>query len=189
MSPRIGLDMTTIIKAAVDIADALGLEAVTLATLAKKLNIRPPSLYNHFDGLPGLRIELAIHGLEELRGSLMNAAIGRSEDDAIYSIADAYIAFVRKHPGLYEATLPAPGNEDDRLQQLGSDIVHIFTRVLQSYGIEGDAAIHTTRGLRSLLHGFASLEAKGGFGIPLDLDVSIKQMLHIFLVGIRSVKE
>ena len=34
--------------------DTQGLDEVTLAPLAKKLNIRPPSLYNHINGLPAL---------------------------------------------------------------------------------------------------------------------------------------
>lgn len=189
MSPRIGLDMTTLMQAATEIADTQGLEEVTLASLAKKLQIRPPSLYNHIDGLQGLRIKLAIHGLSELKKDLMNAAIGRSGDEAIYALAKAYIAFARQHPGLYEATLPAARPEVVELKQLSGEIVDIFIRVLQAYGIEGDEAIHTTRGLRSLLHGFASLEAKGGFGIPLDLDVSIQHMVQIFIAGLSVVNK
>jgi AcrR family transcriptional regulator len=189
MSPRIGLDMTTLMQTATEIADNQGLEEVTLASLAKKLKIRPPSLYNHIDGLQGLRTKLANHGLAELKKNLMNAAIGRSGDEAIYALAEAYIAFARQHPGLYEATLPAVRPEDVELQQLSDDILNIFIRVLQAYGIEGDAAVHTTRGIRSFLHGFASLEAKGGFGIPLDLDVSIQQMVQVFLAGLRVVNE
>lgn len=188
MSPRIGLDMSIIMQVATEIADTQGLEGVTLASLAKKLKIRPPSLYNHIDGLQGLRTKLAIHGLGELKKHLMNAAIGRSGDDAIYALAEAYIAFARQHPGLYEATLPAARPEDIELQQLSTDIVNIFIRVLQAYGIEGDEAIHMTRGLRSLLHGFASLEAKGGFGLPINLDVSIHQVVKIFLAGMSAAR-
>lgn len=44
------------VQAAVVLADAIGLEQVTLANLAEHLKIRPLSLYNH---ITGLRRELA----------------------------------------------------------------------------------------------------------------------------------
>ena len=53
--PKVGLEINEILEAAGEIADVHGMREVTLANLAKKLNIRPPSLYNHFEGLGGLR--------------------------------------------------------------------------------------------------------------------------------------
>lgn len=32
------------------------------------------------------------------------AAKGKCTDEAIHALGEAYVAFVRKHPGLYEAT-------------------------------------------------------------------------------------
>ncbi len=76
--PKIGLELNTILEAAGDIADQHGMHEVTLANLAKKLNIRPPSLYNHFDGLTGLRKKLAIYGMEKLYDEMAPSAIGVS---------------------------------------------------------------------------------------------------------------
>jgi hypothetical protein len=50
-----------------------------------------------------------------------------------------------------------------------------------------EAALHAIRGLRSVLHGFASLEQKGGFGLPLDLDVSFRLLVDAFLTGLHTV--
>ncbi len=172
MSPRIGLDLPAILEAAVEIADKQGIQEVTLASLAQKLNIRPPSLYNHVNGLQGLRTRLAIHGLEQLHSAMTNAAVGRAGEDAIRAMGEAYVEFARVHPGLYEATLLIPPTQDPDVEKTGSKIVELTVRVLKSFGLEGDMALHATRGLRSLFHGFASLEQKGGFGIPLDLNVS-----------------
>jgi AcrR family transcriptional regulator len=185
--PRVGLDQQTILRAAAEIADAYGLDEVTLATLAKKLGIRTPSLYNHIDGLPGLRKKLAIYALNQLTDALTRAAIGKSQDDAVRAIAEAYLAFVREHPGLYEATQRSPDWQDVEVQRAAGGVVDLAIRVLHAYGLEGEAAIHTVRGLRSLLHGFASLEKQGGFGMPLDLDVSFRLLVDTFLAGIHSL--
>ncbi|MFC4767810.1 TetR/AcrR family transcriptional regulator [Effusibacillus consociatus] len=189
MSPRMGLEMNTILKAATEIADTHGIDEVTLASLAKKLKIRSPSLYNHVDGLQGLRKKLAIHGLEQLHNVLTRAAIGRSGDDAVRALGEEYVAFVRAHPGLYEATLRAPDPRDPDIQRAGSKIVDLAVRVLNAYGLENEAALHATRGLRSILHGFASLEQIGGFGLPLNLDVSFRLLIDTFLAGIHMMKQ
>jgi AcrR family transcriptional regulator len=189
MSPRAGLDMLTILQNAAEIVDQEGIEELTLASLAKKLNIRPPSLYNHFDGLTGLRKHLAIYGLERLYERLSYAAIGRSRDEAVHQLGMAYVDFARTHPGLYEATLIAPDPSDAEVQQAGQKIVDLTTRVLSVYGLKDDAALHAVRGLRSVLHGFASLEQRGGFGLPLSLDESLRLLIKTFIAGIHVMKQ
>lgn len=185
--PKIGLELTTILEAAADLSNQNGMHEVTLANLAKKLNIRPPSLYNHFDGLPGLRKKLAIYGLEKLYDELAIAAIGVSGTEALLSISKAYIHFARKHPGLYEATLMAPDPEEVEVQQAGAKIVHLTVLVLQSFQLEGDVALHAVRGLRSILHGFSALEQKGSFKMELDLDESVEIVITSFINGMKEL--
>jgi hypothetical protein len=60
--------------------------------------------------------------------------------------------------------------------------------VLGSYGLRGEDALHAARGLRSVAHGFATLEVAGGFGIPIDLDESFDRLLRAFVVGLRGKK-
>lgn len=187
MSPRAGLDFQTVLHAAAEIADTNGLDEVTLATLAKKLSVRSPSLYNHVDGLPGLRKKLAVYGLKRLNEAMTLAAVGRSQDDAVHSIAEAYVAFVRLHPGLYDATVRATDWQDAETQRVAGEAVDLIVRVLHAYGLEGDAAIHIVRGLHSLLHGFASLERSGGFNMPQDPDESLRRLIDTFLAGIRAI--
>lgn len=189
MSPRMGLDLATIIQAATEIADTQGIEAVTLASLAQKLDVRSPSLYNHIDGLPGLRNHLAVHGLEQLYSRMFQAAEGLTGNKAVHALSAAYIDFARSHPGLYEATLRAPDPYQTDVNRISTQIVELGFHVLSGYGLQGDAAIHAVRGLRSLLHGFASLEQRGGFGMPLDLDESFRFMIDTFLQGIQAMKE
>jgi AcrR family transcriptional regulator len=188
MSPRIGLDLNSLLQAAAEIADTQGLEEVTLALLAQKLKIRPPSLYNHINGLQGLRIKLAVHGMKQLNTLMTHAAVGRSGDEAVRAIGVAYVGFARAHPGLYEATLIAPHLWDEELTEEGGKLVNLVVRVLEYYDLKDDSALHAVRGFRSMIHGFASLEQRGGFGLPLDLDVTLSLLLDTFLAGIHKMK-
>lgn len=184
--PRVGLELSAILEEAGALADQDGILEVTLANLAKRLNIRPPSLYNHFDGLPDLRKKLAIYGLEKLYKEMADAAIGVSGTEAVLAIGMAYVHFARKHPGVYEATLLAPDPEDEEVQREGAKIVDLSVRVLQAFELEGEIALHAVRGLRSILHGFSSLEQRGGFKLSLNVDESLIIIIKAFLEGIRK---
>jgi hypothetical protein len=58
--------------------------------------------------------------------------------------------------------------------------------VLASYGLSGDEAIHAARGLRSVAHGFATLEVAGGFGMALDPEESFVRLLRAFAAGLQA---
>lgn len=187
MSPRIGLDLPALLNAAAELADAEGFEAVTLATLAQKLKIRPPSLYNHVAGLPELRRLLAHRGLEALAVRLEEEVAGLSGDEAVRAFSRAYLGFARAHPGLYQALQAAPPPGDELLKQAGERVLEQIYRTMDGYGLAGDSAVHAVRTIRSLLHGFVTLERQGGFGLPLDLDVTFQLMVDTFLAGVKSM--
>ncbi|MFB9328296.1 WHG domain-containing protein [Paenibacillus aurantiacus] len=186
--PRIGLDLPTVIRAATELADAHGLEALTLATLAQKLQIRSPSLYNHVNGLPDLRRHLTIAGLTLMSELFGKALADQSGDEAIRAFSHAYLSFARAHPGLYEAVQRAVEPGDNVLEEAAGKVVDLAVNVMEAYGLRGEAAIHAVRGLRSLLHGFASLEKQGGFGMPLDLDVTFRLLIDTFLEGMKVMQ-
>lgn len=187
MSPRIGLDLPTLLEVATELADRNGFEAVTLSTLAQKLKIRPPSLYNHVAGLPELRRLLAYRGLDELAGRLEQEVTDLSGDDAIWAFCRAYLHFARAHPGLYQALQAAPAPGDELLGPAGERVLKPIYQTMDGYGLKGDHAVHAVRGIRSLLHGFVTLELQGGFGLPLDLDITFQVMVETFLAGIKKM--
>lgn len=183
---RAGLDRELLVRAAAEIADAEGLESVTLASLAAKLRVRTPSLYNHVQGLPGLRQGLAVFGLTELGERLGKAVMGRSGDDALREAGFAYLLFARTRPGLYEAAMSAPDWEDPAYTAASREVLDILLRVLTYYRLEEHEAYHVVRGFRSLAHGFVALEARQNFRMPLDKDESFGKLLDIFISGLHS---
>ena len=184
--PRAGLDTERVVDAAAAIADAEGLDAVTLARVAGGLGVRAPSLYNHVDGRAGLLRALALRGVRELTAALRDAAVGRSGADALAATARAYRAYAGAHPG---STRPAwlrprpttPSTRRPRLRR--STVVYA---VLRGWQLEGDDAVHAARAFRSAVHGFVLLEAAGGFGIPVDVDTSFERLVATLAGGLAT---
>ena len=185
MSAKAGLDRAVVVQAAAALADRIGLEEVTLAALAAHLKVRTPSLYNHIEGLAGLRRELALLAMHTSSQWLGQAVMGKAGDEAILALGHTYRAFVKEHPGLYMATVHAPAADDQELQEAGREVVDVILRVLAAYKLQGEDAIHAARALRSIAHGFATLEIAGGFGIPLSLDESYERLLQTFIAGLH----
>jgi AcrR family transcriptional regulator len=178
--PRAGLTPESVLDAAERIADSNGLEAVTLARLAAELGVRPPSLYKHVDSLEAVRRGLALRGIAEANRRLQLATIGKARDDALYALAEAYWRFARERPGLYAASLRAAKPGENDVAAAGDAFLGIVLAVLSGYGVSGDDALHATRGLRAIIHGFVSLDAAGGFRLKLDLEESFRRLLAAF---------
>ena len=178
------LDRAAVVQVAVELADTAGdVERVTLAQVAEQLGIRIPSLYNHIAGLPGLRRDVTLLSLRALSERIQSAAVGRSGDEAILSIAHAIRAFAQAHPGQYTATIRAVDPADEELHTIAERLVRTLVQVLAAYQFSETDALHAIRGLRSVIHGFVALEAGGGFGLPLDLDESFQRLLRGFVAG------
>lgn len=180
--PRAGLDRDAVVAAAVALADAEGLEALTLAKVAARLGVKSPSLYVHVDGLAGLRKRIAARGARELTTRLQSAVAGRSGSDALKALATAYRAYAIEHPGVYMALQRA---EDVAGDEDAAALLDVVLAVLRGYALGDDDAVHAARVVRAALHGFISLEAGGGFGIPLDLDQSFTLLVATLDRGLR----
>jgi AcrR family transcriptional regulator len=184
--PRAGLSSEAVVDAAAAVADAEGLGAVTLARIAASVGVRTPSLYNHVSGLEDVRRRLALRGVIELGAAMRAAAVGRARDDALIAMAHAYRAYARRHPGRYAATQRAPSADDPELTEASSAAVETLLAILRGYDLDGDAAIHAARAVRSALHGFVTLEAGGGFGLPVALDESFDRMVAALARGLSA---
>lgn len=177
---RAGLTPAAVVVHAGDVADERGLDGLTLAAVAKRCRVALPSLYKHVDGLDDVRRRLAVTATESLARAMTDAAVGKAGDAALRGLAHAYRDFATRHPGRYAATVRAARPDDRAHHAAQESAVRTVFAVLAGYGLEGAAAVHATRALRSALHGFVALEAAGGFGLPEDVDVSFERTLDVF---------
>ncbi|HSG18484.1 MAG TPA: TetR-like C-terminal domain-containing protein [Anaerolineae bacterium] len=187
MPKRRWLNRDVVIREAATLADETGAaSAVSLTALAQALGVRPPSLYNHVDGLEDLQYGLAVYGLRQLLFELRQASQGLVGQKALMAIAGAYRQFAHKHPGLYPLTIRAPEPDEAELAALSQELLQMLLLMMASQGLQGDDALHAIRGLRAVLHGFTSLEAAGGFKMALDREESFLRLVSAYLEQLES---
>ena len=176
--PREGLNPDIVTEAAAAIVDADGLAALTLARLAARLGVAPPSLYKHIGGQDDLTVRVSTLSLRRLNTELTTAAVGRSGRKALSSIAQAYRRFAIEHAGLYTLTQgPLRPDSDTQQSELQASL-KVFNAVIRSYGVPEDFSVHATRFVRASLHGFADIEARGGFQLSQSVDESFKLLVE-----------
>ncbi len=186
MSHRAGLDQASVVEAAVKLIDEEGIEQLSLGRLAERLGVRTPSLYNHVAGLPGLKHDLTLYCLHDLLDLILRSTVGKSRAEAIFALANAYRAYAREAPGRYALTVQAPDPGDQEVQALAQQLVDVVRAVLAPYRLSEEVAIHAIRGLRSIVHGFISLEVAGGFAMPVDLEASFHWLINLFIAGLSQ---
>jgi AcrR family transcriptional regulator len=189
MATRTRLTKTAVVQAAVDLINEEGPSALSLNRLAEKLDIRTPSLYNHVEGLPGLQRELAIMNARLLVDRLSGAAIGKSGPALFIDVAQAFRGYVKEYPGLYLSTLRSSGKQsvpNENLIHEEERALKVGLAVMASLGLQGEDAIHAVRAFRSTVHGFATLEVAGGFGLPEDCDESFRRLVETLIAGLQQ---
>jgi AcrR family transcriptional regulator len=171
------LTQKDVVDAAASLVEAEGTSALTLTRVARELNIKPPSLYNHVAGLETLRRHVALKATEDLGAQLGAAAMGRAGRSALHAIAAEFRTYVAKHPGLYELSAQARPDDEEftRAAMLSTEPV---IAILRSYDLDADDTIHAARTIRAALHGFVSLEIMGGFGLDVDIDRSFEWLIE-----------
>jgi AcrR family transcriptional regulator len=181
---RRGLDSAQVAAAAVRVADAEGLEAVTVARIAADLGIRGPSLYNHVSGRDGLLRAVALQGVTGLVDALVMATAGRSGPDALRAGAVAYREFAHAHPGQYAAGLRAPEPGDEEIAVQAARAIEVIAAGLRGFDLADPQVVHAVRVIRAGLHGFVALEAAGAFALKVDLERSFEILVDLLVAGV-----
>jgi AcrR family transcriptional regulator len=187
MGRKLGLTREQVVEAAAEIADRDGLGALSLASLASTLGVRSPSLYNHVDGLAGLRRQLTFHASSLLTVELANSVDGLEGIGALRAVAEQLRSFAHRHPGLYDTLLPAPTpDEDPELAAALREPVTVVASVLEGMDVDPTTVIPLIRALRASVHGFVDLELRGGFGLPDDIDDSFAVTIDLVIEAIAA---
>jgi AcrR family transcriptional regulator len=183
---RPGLDAERVLDAAVAVADAEGVDAVSLSAVAATLGVRTPSLYHHVDGLDGVRRGIALRGLQGLDLALRDATVGRSGADALTALAHAYRDYAARHPGSYAATQRTDLAGDDPLRAAAERVLGVVLAVVRHWEDDEEQQVHLVRAIRSALHGFVTLEAGAGFGMPASRDASFALLVRLQIAALDA---
>lgn len=180
------VDQERLVAVASEIANRNGLDQLSMNDIALALGVRTPSLYSHVEGLDEVKRLIALSGLAAFDQFLTREALGKSTAEAVKAVAHGVRNFARANPGVYAAFLPTPGKGDREWNAAKDRVTDTFLRVLKGYGFDRDAEIHAMRGLRSLVHGFVSLELSGALKNPVDREESFDWLVLVFIEGLEA---
>ncbi|GLY31570.1 TetR/AcrR family transcriptional regulator [Kineosporia sp. NBRC 101731] len=185
--PRAGLDAGSVTAAGAALADEVGFDRLSMGLLAERLGVKAPSLYKHVTGQADLSHRIAVLAMTEIADTIGEATRGRAGRDALVAGANAMRTYALKHPGRYTAgNVARPNGAEDPLHPAVDRLLASWTAMLRGYRLDPDQEIHVLRLLRSILHGFAILEATGGFRIGIDVDDSFTWMVRFIDQGLRT---
>jgi AcrR family transcriptional regulator len=185
--PRAGLAPVSVTEAGAALADEVGFAGLSMGLLAERLGVKTPSLYKHVDGLADLAHRIAVLSATELGDAIRDATQGRAGSAALAAAAQAMRTYVKQHPGRYAAANAARSSgPDDPLAGASTRLLASLSAVLRGYDLDPGQEIHALRTLRSMLHGFATLEVDGGFRFDTDVNESFDWMINLIDQGLQS---
>jgi AcrR family transcriptional regulator len=187
--PRAGLNTDRVVAEASELIDEVGVDQLTLAALAARLGVRQPSLYKHVASLDALQRLISMRAKAEVADVLGRAAIGRARGDALVAIAHVWRDWAREHPGQYQAAQRGVAAGDAEHAAVAQRTIDVLAAAMSGFGLDGDDAIDAIRAYRAALHGFVSLEADGGFALPVDIDRSFDRLVHALVLALPSWRD
>lgn len=185
--PRAGLDAAVVTEAGARLADELGLAQLSMGALAERLGVKPPSLYKHVTGQSDLIERIALLGVQELGDAICDATRGVVGRDALVAGAGAMRAYVVEHPGRYAAVNGArPRGPEDPFVAASRRTLDCLAGLMDGYPLPPSRRVHALRAVRSVVHGFASLEAAGAFQLQTGVDESFAWIVDLLDAGLRA---
>ena len=187
--PRANLDKRKILEAAGALANEISIKKLNLKQLAQKLNIQPPSLYNHVQSLDHLRFDLMVYGWEQAGERIAEALIGISGDEAIRRACEVFYDYAEENPGIFEAM--AYYNRDaDKLKGGAPDrLTDILFKLCRARNIAKQDAVHILRIFRSYIEGFALLAHHGAFPQDGSARESFNYGVDFLIAGLHQLEE
>ena len=142
------------LQASLEIADTDGLDAITMQSVADRLEVTPMALYRHVDN----KGDLLDGVVESLLDEIPTPPAGLSWQAQLTAMGDELRRIARRHPTVFPLLLQLPASTD-RVRRL-RDRVH---GVLREAGFTGDAVERVERIVSTIVLGFAAGEVSGRF--------------------------
>lgn len=177
-----------IIDTSIALIDEFGFDNLTINLLARKLNLKPPSLYNHVSSLEDVYIDVFLHISEEFFDILNKSVI--SKKNGIYQFANTYRKYAQTYPERYKVLTFLPSDNYDRFPGYLLKTRDIFRELIHNQlDLSKSESKYHARVLRSFLHGFILFELTNGWTATLEIDDSFKQGLKIIINGFKKIKK
>jgi AcrR family transcriptional regulator len=177
-----------IIAAAGSLLEEQGLEAVTMANVADRVGVRPPSLYKHVRDRAALIAAVADEAAGDL-GVVLEAAVrgvpGEGADARVLRAAIAFRALAGRSPRSVSLVFAGLGGD----LQPSVETAAIAARPLLDVSAElagADRALATARALTAFTYGFCAMEQAGAFRFGGDIDDAFRTGIEALIRGLSA---
>jgi AcrR family transcriptional regulator len=181
-----------IVAAARSLLEEQGLEAVTMASVADRVGVRPPSLYKHVQDRGALIAAVADDAAREL-GRVMEAAVrgtpGEGADEGpaarIVRAARAFRALAARSPRSVSLVFAGLGGD----LQPSVETAAIAARPLLEASAElagEDRALVAARALTAFAYGFCAMEQGAAFRFGGDVDEAFRAGIEALVRGLAA---
>jgi len=157
-----------------------GVEAVTVAAVAKQAGVKGPSIYKHFTDREALLTAIEIAVLDQLQAALQRAG-GETARERLFAMAHAYRAFVIAAPWRYGILYRANASGGAALAEIYRAAIRPIFAAMSEAGVAEARLLVVARTLAPFLHGFLTMEIAQAFRLGGDLDASFSAALEIIL--------
>lgn len=177
-----------IIETSAKIVNEIGLDNLSLKLIAKNLNIKSPSLYNHISSLEEVKEKLMLYGWKQMEEKIIDSTIGVSGYDALRNMCNAFYEYAINNRGVFTAMLWYNKYKNEELNIATTKLFNIIFKILKPLNISDDNINHIIRTLRSFLEGFSLLVNNNAFGNPISIKDSFDLSLEIIINGIKQLE-
>ncbi|MGM9519226.1 MAG: TetR/AcrR family transcriptional regulator, partial [Phascolarctobacterium sp.] len=175
---------------AMEIVEAKGYGGLSMRSLAKELDIRASSLYNHIQSTDDLKAEISMRIVDEFFTAQTQAMAGKDPEAAIMALAHTYRRLAKEKQNVYDIAISLPIAEDAALYEKRKTFYYITMQALEKFALTDEQRVYWQRFIRATLHGFVSLEMAGYFDKNImDLENSYSFIIDNIIKGLRQAEQ
>jgi AcrR family transcriptional regulator len=184
VASRVGLSRDQVFSVALEMADELGLDGLTIAALAARVGIQRQSVYAHVGSRDTLVQDIRIHHFRTLAAQLRSATAGRGREEALRALVAVSVAYELAHRGAFTTTGAPPSPDKVDLWEATNEVMQPVWDVLALYGIDGDGATVWFRGFWTVIVGYTTLAAGPLWG-PVPAEATLAAMTGALALGLE----
>jgi AcrR family transcriptional regulator len=177
-----------LIRAAREILESEGYEALTLRAAARRAGVSQAAPYNHFADKAALLAAIAAQGFKEFADAMRNEVNAAADPETRLNAAGiAYVAFATSNPGLFKLMFgsnvhQSSGNPDlDASRNSAYEVLRAAVHAVHASGLQHSEELESLRSW-ALVHGLATMINEGTIA-PGTYDLKSARELAAALLG------
>ena len=166
MPPKVKFTKDEIVHAALNVARAKGLAAVTTRDIAAELSVSTRPIFTYFKSMAEVR-EAILHAAEKIYQEYLS--VGLREPVPFYGFGMQHLHFASDEPQLYRMLfLDSPVGKNRAMNTLDRARGLVHDCVAQNYLLSDEAADRLIRDMLLVVHSLGTLIVTGGCSYTLD---------------------